>query len=81
MKRAGRFHGIRDVGIVVVVVARLAFLSRRESQWPFTGGSLVRRLVAADITEVPGIVRELNAYRRWADPCCDRAIRRGPDGF
>ena len=30
--------------------------------------ALVERLVAADIAEVPGIVQELDGYRRWADP-------------
>ena len=32
----------------------------------------MKRLVAADITEVPGIVQELDGYRRWADPLLRR---------
>ena len=30
--------------------------------------SLVDQLIAADITEVPAIVRELDGYRHWVDP-------------
>ena len=39
-----------------------------ERQADYQAVSLVKRLVAADIGEVPGIVQELDGYRRWADP-------------
>jgi len=66
MDKAWRTHGTR-CGIAAVVAVAALF-----GAWEITGrfqaASLVKRLAAADITEVPGIVQELNAYRRWADP-------------
>ena len=40
----------------------------------------MKRLVAADITEVPGIVQELGAYRRWADPLLRQEDAKAPQG-
>ena len=66
MRKAGRVQGTR-CGIAVVAAVAAVFCA-----WEINGHyqavSLVKRLVAADIGEVPGIVQELGAYRRWADP-------------
>jgi eukaryotic-like serine/threonine-protein kinase len=73
MGKAGRFHGIRT-GIAAAVLIALALsgvaLSRQieEKRQADYGAALVKRLVAADITEVAGIVQEMDGYRRWADP-------------
>jgi eukaryotic-like serine/threonine-protein kinase len=66
MSRAGRFHGTR-LG-VTAAVAIVALFSAREINGRFQAAALVKRLVAADIAEVPGIIPELSAYRRWAEP-------------
>lgn len=73
MTRAGRVYGIR-CGIAAVVLAVSAvfstLISQRidENRHADYAKALVQRLVAADITEVPGIVQEVGAYRRWTDP-------------
>jgi len=66
MRKAGRVHGTRCGIAAVVAVA--ALFSAWEINGHFQAASLVKRLAAADITEVPGIFQELGAYRRWADP-------------
>jgi formylglycine-generating enzyme required for sulfatase activity len=66
MRKAGRFHGIR-VGIAAAV-AILGLFSAWEINGRFQAASLVKRLIVADISEVPGIAREMDGYRRWADP-------------
>ena len=70
MGKAGRVHGIRcGIAAAVLAVCRAVVLGRlRRSTADFRRLSLVKRLVAADIAEVPGIVQELDGYRRWADP-------------
>jgi hypothetical protein len=73
MKSAGRFHGLR-VGLAAVLLAALSLsglaYSRHveEKRQADYARSLVDQLGAADIREVPGIVRKLEGYRRWADP-------------
>ena len=66
MGTAGRFHSTR-VGIAAAVALAGLFLA-----WEINGGlhakSLVRELVRAKIAEVPTIVKEMDGYRRWADP-------------
>jgi eukaryotic-like serine/threonine-protein kinase len=78
MSRAGRFHGTR-LG-VVAAVAVVALFSAREINGRFQAAALVKRLVAADIAEVPGIITELSAYRRWADPMLREQYVRASEG-
>jgi eukaryotic-like serine/threonine-protein kinase len=66
MGKAGPVHGIR-CGIAAAVAVAVLF-SAWEINGRFQAASLVKRLVAADIAEVPGIVQKLAGYRRWADP-------------
>ncbi len=66
MREAGRVHGIH-AGVAAVVVIAVC-LSIWDINGRFQARSLVRRLMVADIAEVPGIVQEMDAYRRWADP-------------
>ena len=73
MRRARRFHGIRS-GVAAGAMAALTLsglvISRRieERRQADYAVALVKRLIAADIAEVPGIVQEIDGYRRWADP-------------
>jgi eukaryotic-like serine/threonine-protein kinase len=77
MSKAGRFHGLR-VGIAAAVLIALTIfgvaLSRQieEKRQADYAAALVKRLIAADTAEVPGIIREMHAYRRWADPLLRR---------
>ena len=66
MGQAGRAHGMRS-GIVAAVLMAI-LLGVWEINGRFQAAALVKRLSAADITQVPGIVQELGGYRRWADP-------------
>jgi eukaryotic-like serine/threonine-protein kinase len=78
MSRAGRFHAIR-MGIAAVVAIGV-FLAAWEINGRFQAASLVKRLVAADVTEVPGIVQEIDGYRRWADPLLRQEDAQAPSG-
>jgi serine/threonine protein kinase/formylglycine-generating enzyme required for sulfatase activity len=66
MRKAVRFHGIRSG--VAAAAAIVALFTAWYIHGRFQGAALVKRLLAADISEVPGIVQELSAYRRWAEP-------------
>jgi eukaryotic-like serine/threonine-protein kinase len=72
MSKAGQVHGTR-CGIAAAVLIALTLsglaVSRQidEKRQADYAAALVKRLVAADIAEVPGIVQELDGYRRWTD--------------
>jgi formylglycine-generating enzyme required for sulfatase activity len=66
MRKAERLHGTRVS--IAATVAIAALFSGWEINGHFQARSLVRRLMVADITEVPGIVHEMDGYRRWANP-------------
>lgn len=70
MRRATRALGIQSslTVLLLIVVAVAAWGINGQ----FQARSLVRRLIAADIAEVPNIVGELESYRRWADPLLAR---------
>jgi eukaryotic-like serine/threonine-protein kinase len=70
MKQAARFHGIR-IGIVTAAVIALA-VAGWEIHGRFQAAALVKRLLAADIVEVPAIVNEIDGYRRWASPLLEQ---------
>jgi serine/threonine protein kinase/formylglycine-generating enzyme required for sulfatase activity len=73
MGKAGRVHGIRcgiaAAALIFLMLCGVA-VSRRieEKRRADHAVSLVRELVASEISQVPGIVQDLGAYRRWADP-------------
>lgn len=85
MGKAERLHGIR-VGIAAAVLIVLTLsglaISRQveEKRQADYAAALVKRLVAADITEVPGIVQEVDGYRRWADPLLRQADAQAKKG-
>ena len=66
MKHAGRVHGLRALGLVILVC--LLTWGGIEGYGSLRGSSLVESLRTASTTDVPAIVRQLTAYRRWANP-------------
>jgi serine/threonine protein kinase/formylglycine-generating enzyme required for sulfatase activity len=73
MRAATRYHALRGaVLIVLLAAAALVGLGIRdrvvEANNAAHAADLVRRLLDADIAQVPGTVAELEGYRTWADP-------------
>lgn len=73
MQRAGRYHALRGlilfVLLAVAATTGLAIRDRlieRDKANHATG--LVGRVFDADITQVPGIIKEMEAYRAWTNP-------------
>ena len=65
MKRAGRVHGLRTLGVVTLVC--LIIWGGIEGYGTLRAAALVESLQKADTPEVPDIVAELSGYRPWAD--------------
>jgi eukaryotic-like serine/threonine-protein kinase len=78
MGRAGRVLGTWT-GIAAAVVIAVLFATW-EINGRFQARSIVKRLAAADIAEVPDIVPELDGYRRWADPLLRQEDEQAPSG-
>jgi hypothetical protein len=78
MKRAGRVHGLRALG--VLVLAGLLAWGGVEAYGSLRAAGLVRSLRSASIAEVPGIVEELGPYRHWADSRLRAALSEAPAG-
>jgi serine/threonine protein kinase/formylglycine-generating enzyme required for sulfatase activity len=73
MTRANRHHALRGLtSMLLVAVLAVAGIEIRniirDSNHANHAAALVQRLLDADITQVPGIVREIDRYRTWADP-------------
>jgi serine/threonine protein kinase/formylglycine-generating enzyme required for sulfatase activity/tetratricopeptide (TPR) repeat protein len=82
MRRAGRVHGLRALGLAAAAAVIIALgLSIRnqyeEANRATVAAGLVKQLLKADTAEVPEIVRNLRAYRRWSDPELKRAVADG----
>jgi HEPN domain-containing protein len=83
MKRAGRFHGLRGLGLAAIVTGLvvLGLNIRRqivESNQATVASGLVQQLVKADTAQVPGILESLETYRRWTDPELRRVVAQAP---
>ena len=72
MKRAGRVHGLRSLGLVLLV--SLITWGGIEGYGTLRASALVESLQKVDTPEVPAIVKQLSGYRRWVDP---RLVRAG----
>jgi hypothetical protein len=73
MRRAGRYHAVRGT-LVMVAVAFLVL----GGWWTFgelRARALVNTLLASKTDGVPEVVRELEPYRRWADPLLRERIK------
>jgi formylglycine-generating enzyme required for sulfatase activity len=88
MQQAGRYHAGRGAVLAVLVaVAALAGLTIRhqveERRQATYADGLVQSLLHANIAQVPGIVSEMAAYRKWTDPrlreASDRAAAKSPE--
>ena len=66
MKRAGRIHGLRTLGVAALIA--LLTWGGIEGYGTLRSSYLVDSLRTASTTDVPGIVRQLDGYRRWANP-------------
>jgi formylglycine-generating enzyme required for sulfatase activity/tetratricopeptide (TPR) repeat protein len=73
MKRAGRVHGLRTLGLVMVV--SLISWGGMEGYGTLRASALVDSLQKVATPDVPAIVRQLSGYRRWADPQLVRVVR------
>jgi serine/threonine protein kinase/formylglycine-generating enzyme required for sulfatase activity len=66
MRTATRYHSVRGLGIVALVV--LLGLAGYEGHGQLQAHALSRSLLDANTNEVPTIVAEMSSYRRWIDP-------------
>jgi formylglycine-generating enzyme required for sulfatase activity len=65
MRRAGRFHGSRALGLAAVLI--LAAWGALEIYGSLQAAALVDSLTRVGTSEVPAIAKQLSPYRRWAD--------------
>ncbi len=85
MRRAGRFHAVRGAALTVVLaVVTLGGLFARdqfdEKKRETHAAGLVGRLLDAEIAQVPGVIGEMEGYRRWADPLLRKEYEGARDG-
>ena len=73
MKRAGRVHGLRTLGLVMLV--SLITWGGIEGYGTLRASALVESLQKVGTPDVPAIVKQLSGYRRWADPRLVRALQ------
>ena len=66
MKRAGRVHGLRSLGLAVLIA--LVIWGGVEGYGAVRASSLVESLKTASTTDVEPIITQLVGYRRWATP-------------
>ena len=64
MKRAGRVHGLRTLGLVMLV--SLITWGGIEGYGTLRASALVESLKTANTTGVPALIEQLRSYRRWA---------------
>ena len=77
MKRAGRVHGLRTLGLVVLV--SLTTWGGIEGYGTLRASALVESLQKVGTPDVPAIVKQLSGYRRWADPQLVHAVQSTDD--
>ncbi len=73
MKRAGRVHGLRALGLVTLV--SLITWGGIEGYGTLRASALVESLQKVGTPDVPAIVNQLSGYRRWADRRLARAAQ------
>ena len=77
MKRAGRVHGLRTLGLVMLV--SLITWGGIEGYGTLRASALVESLQKVGTPDVPAIVKQLSGYRRWADPRLVHAVQSTDD--
>jgi formylglycine-generating enzyme required for sulfatase activity len=66
MKHAGRVHGLRGLGLAVLIA--LVSWGGMEGYGRLRASALVESLQRVGTPDVPAIVKQFSGYRRWADP-------------
>jgi formylglycine-generating enzyme required for sulfatase activity len=85
MGRAGWYHAVRGAALalllaVATVTGLVVWQQVRDGQKATRAVGLVQALLNADTAQVPGIVREMTAYRQWADPLLRQENEQAADG-
>ena len=73
MRAAGRYHAMHGLVLTLVLAgcgigAWIVQGRITEQSNVHEAASLVKRLVDADVVQVPGIISEMSRYRRWVEP-------------
>jgi serine/threonine protein kinase/formylglycine-generating enzyme required for sulfatase activity len=76
MRKAGRYYAARGLALAMVVV----LVGWWATEWygRLRAAELVRSLGRADTADAPEIVKELSAFRRWANPLLADMAKRAP---
>jgi serine/threonine protein kinase/formylglycine-generating enzyme required for sulfatase activity len=74
MRRASRYQARR--GLAVTIVLAVVVLLVRESYGRIKAQALRDRLLECTTAEVPEVVKEMAAYRRWVDPLLREGFRK-----
>jgi serine/threonine protein kinase/formylglycine-generating enzyme required for sulfatase activity len=77
MKRASRLHGLRTLGLVILV--SLIAWGGIEGYGTLRASALVESLEKVGTPDVPAIVKQLPVYRHWADPRLVRVVQSTDD--
>jgi serine/threonine protein kinase/formylglycine-generating enzyme required for sulfatase activity len=77
MQKAGRYHAVRGVAILLLLL--LLGWGGYEGYGSMQAERLVESIVTAETADVPRLVKQLPAYRRWADPRLLRHAQTAPD--
>jgi serine/threonine protein kinase/formylglycine-generating enzyme required for sulfatase activity/tetratricopeptide (TPR) repeat protein len=85
MRQGGRFHGVRCVLSLALLIGALLTGTAvrrqvRETQQATQAAGLVQRLLDADTAQVPDIVVAMRDYRRWVDPALKSELEKAPAG-
>ena len=76
MKRAGWVHGSRPAALVLLALLAWGGI---ECYRPLRASFLVDQLRDAETTQVPALVRQLDGYRRWANPRLKELVQSADD--
>jgi serine/threonine protein kinase/formylglycine-generating enzyme required for sulfatase activity len=77
MRRASRVHGLRTLGVATLFA--LLTWGSIEGFGTLRGSNLVDSLRTASTPDVPAIVRQLQSYRRWANPRLKALVQSADD--
>ncbi len=77
MGAAGRYHSVRCA--IAAIAGVVLALGIREVLGQLEAASIRDRLLVASTAQVPGIIRELAPYRRWAVPMLKSATAKSPE--
>ena len=75
MKQAGRFHGLRGLGLAALF--GLFTWTGVQLYGEFQSSSMVRSLQTANTADVPGIITQMEGFRRWANPRLTKLFQEG----